>query len=71
MGIARRFFRDPEITSSITDINECLIRRFSIILQTLACGKHANKFDKYASETAKLMLNYIVGITCQHQFIRF
>lgn len=53
---ARRFFRDPETISSITDIDENLIRRFDIILQTLACGKQidADKFDKYASETAKL-----------------
>jgi len=69
---ARRFFRDPQITSSITGINENLIRRFAIILQTLAYGKKidADKFDKYASETAKLYVD-LYGITCQHHFIKF
>lgn len=54
----RRFFRDPETTSSITGIDENLIRRLLIIgiIQTLACGKEidGDKFDKYTSETAKL-----------------
>lgn len=56
---ARRFFKDPQITSNITGINEDLIRRFGIILQTLAYDKEidVDKFDKYALETAELYIN--------------
>lgn len=55
---ARRFFRDPNMTSKITGIDEGLIRRFGIILQTLACGKNINiaKFESYALETAELYI---------------
>jgi hypothetical protein len=53
---ARRFFTDPEMISKITGVNENLIRRFGIILQTLACGRKINivQFEKYALETAEL-----------------
>lgn len=55
---ARRFFRNPETTSKITGVNENLIRRFGIILQTLACGRKINivQFEKYAFETAELYI---------------
>lgn len=50
---------DPQITFNIIDIDESLITRFDIILQTLACREkiNADKFDKYASETAKLYVD--------------
>lgn len=53
---ARRFFRDPVLTSEITGVNQELIHRFAIVLQTIACGAkiHAEKFGEYAAETANL-----------------
>jgi len=56
---ARKFFRDPQLTSMITDINQSLIEKFSIILQTLACGERIDscKFEAYALETAKIYVN--------------
>lgn len=56
---ARRFFRDPQLTSMITNIDQILIKRFSIILQTMACGKKIDsyKFDAYALETAKIYVD--------------
>lgn len=55
---ARRFFRDPDMTSKITDVDKVLIQRFGIILQTLACGRKINtiKFENYASERAELYI---------------
>lgn len=61
---ARKFFRNSETTLSIIGIDENLIRRFSIILQTLACRKKidADKFGKYISETAKLYVELMTMI---------
>lgn len=55
---ARRFFRDPQLASEITGIDQRLIERFGIILQVLACGLpiDATKFDVYAKETARLFV---------------
>lgn len=57
---ATRFFRDPETTSKITGVDETHIRRFGIILQTLACGKKINiiQFEKYAFETAEFYIKF-------------
>lgn len=56
---ARRFFRDPELSSQITGVNRELIQRFGIILQTLACGIKidTSKFKLYATDTAQLFVN--------------
>lgn len=56
---ARRFFANPELTANITGVNEILIRRFSIILHTMACGKpiNAEKFGKYCYETAEFYVD--------------
>lgn len=53
---ARRFFRDPEVTAEITKVDVRLIKRFSIILQALACGRKINSeaFGRYAFQTAEL-----------------
>lgn len=54
-----RTFRNPQLTSLITGVNENLIQRFSIILQTLSCGYKLNpqRFDEYAKDTAKLYVD--------------
>ena len=53
---ARRFFKEPNISATITGIDEELIRRFSIILRVISSGFAVNvdAFDKYALETANL-----------------
>lgn len=53
---ARRFFADPKITSEITQIDETLIKRFSVLLRAMSSGEKINvdKFGTYALDTAKL-----------------
>lgn len=53
---ARRFFSNPEQSSRITGVNQELIKRFSIILKTLASGHKINIeiFKSYCEETAYL-----------------
>lgn len=53
---ARRFFKNHEISSEITGINEDLIIRFYVILQCLSSGHKLDfkKFDKYCWETAEM-----------------
>lgn len=53
---ARKFFRDPDMTSKITGMGRELIFRFSIILQAIASGKEIDtlKFDEYCKTTAQL-----------------
>lgn len=55
---ARRFFEDPELSSSITGVDKEIIHRFKIIFQTLASGFSidANAFSNYAMETRDLYL---------------
>lgn len=36
---ARRFFSEIHTTAKITGLDESLIRRFSVILQTISCGE--------------------------------
>jgi hypothetical protein len=55
---ARRFFKDPSHSASITGISEMLIRRCAVILQTVSSGHTINleAFDQYAKETAVLLV---------------
>lgn len=55
---ARRFFQQPSLAAEITGVNEELVKRFAIILQTLSCGRHINigKFESFAYETAQLFV---------------
>ncbi|EFN71131.1 hypothetical protein EAG_13607, partial [Camponotus floridanus] len=57
---ARRFFENPRIVSTITNIDENVIRRFGIILKTISCGFFINqeKFNIYCYETAKLYVHF-------------
>lgn len=52
---ARRFFQNSSISSQITGIDENLIKRFHVILQTISCGLDINisKFEEYAIATAR------------------
>ena len=52
---ARRFFQNSSISSQITGINENLIERFHVILQTISCGLDINvlKFEGYVIATAR------------------
>lgn len=56
---ARRFFANSACTSAITGIDEELIKRFHILLQTMACGKpiNAKKFGEYAFKTAEIYVS--------------
>lgn len=53
---ARKFFRDYEESARITGFNVNLLKRFSVILQTLSSGKEINveKFAGYTKETARM-----------------
>jgi hypothetical protein len=56
---ARRFFADPEMTARITGVKVNLIRRLSVILQTIVsgCSVDPDKFGVYALDTAKLFVD--------------
>lgn len=56
---ARRFFRNPDLVSSITGIDKTLIYRFSVILNCLSSSYEIdlNKFSKYAFTTAELYVS--------------
>lgn len=56
---ARRFFANPACTARITGVDEELIKRFHVLLQTMSCGMHINaqKFGEYAFKTAELFVN--------------
>jgi hypothetical protein len=53
------FFENPKTTSEITGLDENLLFRFSVILQTIASGVAIDtvNFDKYARETAEYYLS--------------
>lgn len=53
---ARKFFGNPQLSAEITGLDENLIIRFSILLQTIASGKKINvsKFTIFAFQTAEL-----------------
>lgn len=52
---ARRFFEDSTTSASITGVNEDLIKRFYVILQTLSSGHEIDpiRFQDYAVQTAR------------------
>lgn len=52
---ARRFFEDSTTSASITGVDEDLIKRFHIILQTLSSGHEIDmiRFQDYALQTAR------------------
>lgn len=56
---ARQFFRHPSIAAAITGIDEALIKRFHIVLTTIACGHEVDseKFQKYCLNTAELYVS--------------
>lgn len=53
---ARRFFKNHHISAEITGIDETLIIRFGVILQSLSSGQKINliKFNDYCWDTANL-----------------
>lgn len=54
---ARKFFANPPLSSSIKGIDEEIIRRFGVILKTIACGFKidAEAFKTYSTlKTAEL-----------------
>lgn len=53
---SRRFFDNVDIVAEITGVDERLIHRFSIILQTINSGASVDseKFGKYCEETTRL-----------------
>ena len=52
---ASRFFDQSALASSITGIDEQLIKRLNVILQTISCGYAVDvqSFRKYAKTTAE------------------
>jgi len=67
-NMVRRFFRYPDLLK-IIGVDKIFIRRFGIILQTLACEKKINtvkleKLEKHVLKTAEtFILNFILS-TC-------
>lgn len=55
---ARRFFEDPETTSSITGLDKNLLKRFKVILAVINSKKPINvaKFKLFANETKDIIL---------------
>lgn len=56
---SRRFFENPTVTAEITQIDEKLIKRLAVILETICCNFEidADKFETYARETATLAIS--------------
>lgn len=56
---SRRFFQDPSLTAQITGVDENLIHRFAVILETINCNSliDAEKFGHYCDETAELYVD--------------
>lgn len=56
---ARRFFKNSELSSTITGIDVQLINKFKVILQVMASGYKINidKFRAHCRETAQLYVN--------------
>lgn len=55
-NLARRFFQDAALTSSITGVDETLLRRFGVILDAINCNAPIKtaEFSVYCRETADL-----------------
>lgn len=58
-NVARKFFQNFKVSSSITNIDEELIRRIYMILQTISSGFQINteKFQQYCLDTAQLYVD--------------
>lgn len=56
---ARRFFKNPKLSAEITNIDQQLIIKFSIILRVLSSGYKINldKFRQLLTETRELYIN--------------
>lgn len=56
---ARRFFSNPETSSRITGIDINVIKKCSVILETLSSGLKIDtqKFENFAEQTAKLYVD--------------
>lgn len=56
---ARRFFKETSVSALITGVEETLIKRFHVILQTISSGHDVNveKFKQYALKTAELFVD--------------
>lgn len=56
---ARKFFSNPELSAAITGLDENLITRFGVLLQTIASGKKINvsEFESYSLKTAELYIS--------------
>jgi hypothetical protein len=57
-NIARRFFKNYRESARMNGVNENLIRRCYVILQSISSGFELNieEFDKYTKDTAKLSM---------------
>jgi hypothetical protein len=55
---ARRFLKNYRESARITGVNEDLVRRFYVILQSISSGFELDieEFDKYTRDTAKLFV---------------
>ena len=55
-NIAHRFFLNGEVSATITGVDQDIIHRFSVILQTLLSvyDTEGQAFDEYRLQTAKL-----------------
>lgn len=51
-NMARKFFSDPENSARLLEVDGSLVRKFAVILQTLASGKKikVNAFDNFAKK---------------------
>lgn len=60
-NMARRFFGNPIVTAEIIQIDEVLIKRLAVILETICCNFEldAEKFGIYARETANLAISLV------------
>lgn len=58
-NVARKFFQNFKVSSSITNIDEELIRRIYMILQTISSGFQISieKFQQYCLDTAQLYVD--------------
>ncbi|EFN82236.1 hypothetical protein EAI_12747, partial [Harpegnathos saltator] len=54
---ARKFFQNPSVTAEIIELDELIIRKFAILLQTIAFGLEINpeKFDTFAKDLARFV----------------
>jgi hypothetical protein len=53
-----RFFANPALSAEITGLDQNLLRRFSVLLQILTCGKEIDpeKYKNFADKTSRLFI---------------